>query len=791
MLISYIKIAFRNLTRNLVYSVINISGLSIGIATSLLIMLWVVDEISYDRIHKNLHQLYSVITNVHLENGVETWQETPYLVYDELKTWPNQFKNVSISSGQRTILLSVDENGFNKLGSFVSPEFLKMFRFELVKGNRDQVLDDPFSVVLTETTAKTLFGDVDPIDKMIKLNNKVFVKVTGIFKDVPGNSSVNFDFLLPFNLFEKVTPWVRGAMNDIDATDFETYVELNAGVDAELVNSKINGLIKEHTQLSKELFLYPMARWHLHNHFKNGKEDASDMDDRGNRVTEFSIIAIGVLLIACINFMNLATARAERRAREVGIRKTVGSRRKELIVQFLGESVLMAAISFVIALAITELLLPLYSSLVQKKLFIDYSSPMFWFYAVVMILIIGLFSGSYPAFYLSSFKPAKILKGNVQVGNESILPRKILVTSQFAFSIFLIAGTIVVYQQMEFGRDRQLGYDKQFLITVPNKDLKKTYATIKNELLRTGLVVSSTKSNNSITEVYGSNFLKLTNGVEINTLSIEAEYDYLKTMGIKLIAGRDFKEGVKSDTAAVILNQAAVELLGLKNPIGHKATIAGKPMEIIGVTENVLMQSPYEEIKPLYMVLETKWNGPWSLQNITIRLQPTKDIPSAIKKVEAVFKKYNPGYPFEYSFADNDFNKKFEEINLIGRLVNVFAFMAIFIACLGLFGLAAFTAELRTKEFGVRKILGANVSQLVSLISNDFVKLIGVSFILSAPITWWVLTNYLERYPLRVSLNWLILPAAGIVVLVIALIIVSGQAIKVAQRNPVESLRSE
>jgi putative ABC transport system permease protein len=754
--------------------------------------LWVVDETSYDHFHRNIGNLYQLHVNA-IEGGeVETWANIPFIAYEELKALPDQFRNVAISSGRiEKYLLAFGEKKFNKRVRFVSPEFLEMFKFDLIKGSSDQVLDDPLSVVLTESTSKALFGEQDPINKIITINNGMTVKVTGILKDIPGNSSFQFDALLAFELYERITPWTKDCINDNLCNGFEAYAELKSEADLALANRNVKGIIKKHTTwLNPEVFLYPMERWNLHGEFKNGKEIEDDQEDY---VIGFSAIALGVLIIACINFMNLSTARAERRAREVGIRKIVGSQRKELVAQFLGESILITTISFLFALVIVELLLPLYNNLIQRKLFVEYSSPVFWLCAVSLILITGLFSGSYPAFYLSSFKPAKVLKGTMHIGNESILPRKVLVVCQFGFSIFLIIGTIIVYQQMEFGRSRHLGYSQQNLITVPSNDgLKKNYEVIKNELMRTGAVVSSTRSSNPITQIYSKNLLEwpANSGQMVQIMNVYAEYDYTQTTGMKLIDGRDFIEGI-NDTAAVILNKAAIDLMGLKNPICSSVNIAGVPREIIGITEDALMASPFKKIEPMYIELRTDWTKQGTPQNITIRLQETRELPGALKKIEAVFKKNNPLYPFEFSFADDDFNKKFKEVILIGRLTNIFATIAIFIACLGLFGLAAFTAERRTKEFGVRKILGASISNLVTLISNDFIKLVGISFTISAPIAWWVLTNYLERYPLRISFHWLILPATGFGVLLMSMIIVGAQAIRVALTNPVESLRSE
>lgn len=794
MLANYIKIAFRNLTRNLAYSVINMGGLSVGIAASLMIMLWVFDELSYDKFHVNENRLCQVWFNGNINGLTETWGEVPFSLYENLKSKHSRIKNVSVTDKGGAHLLSTEKIKIKREGRSVSPEFLEMFHFPLAHGTASLALDDPYSIVLSESTARALFGNEDPINKTVRIDDKSEARVTGVVKDVPSNSSIKFDFLMTFELFRLHTFWAQECTGDRNCDAFHIYVELQDARDLESVGNEIKYALRDRSETTianQEVFLYPMDRWHLHQFFKNGKEDLGDRDDRGNQVFEFSIIAIGVLVVACINFMNLATARAERRAREVGVRKISGSRRKELIAQFLSESILLTAISFLLALAITELMLPLYNLLIQKDLSIDYTSPAFWLSAVGIVLATGIFSGSYPAFYLSSFPPAKVLKGKVIVGRESILPRKVLVVIQFAFSIFLIVGTIVVYRQIEFGRSQRLGYDKQFLITVPSNDgLKRNYKIIKDELTKTGVVVSSTKSNSPITRIYERNFMEVPHGATVNVNNIFAEYDYTKTMGINIIAGRDFLDSMASDSLAVVLNKTAAEILARDNPIGTKVTIAGQPLEIIGVIEDVRV-NPFEMLQPLFIVLETEWKWQTHPQNITIRLSETRDVAAALKKVEAIFKKHNPAYPFEYSFVDEDFNAKFKTINLVGNLATAFAFIAIFIACLGLLGLAAFTTELRTKELGIRKVLGASVTHLISLISNDFIVLLAISFAMATPIAWWVSTNYLERYPLHIAFEWSILPITGISVLLVVLVIVCAQAMKVASKNPVENLRSE
>ncbi len=792
MLKNYFKIAIRNLLRNTTFTFINIVGLSLGIAASILITLWVTDEISFNKFHPNYDQLYQVHFFGNLNGEIGEWDEIAYPVYEDLKTNHNGIKNATITDWGASHLLTVNETRVSKKGRFVSPEFLKVFHFELIKGSAENVLDDPLSIVLTESMAKILFGDQDPINKIVKIDNRSDVTVTGIIKDVPDNSTIKFDYLLTFELFRSTTSWVKEEICEWYGDGFFIYTELQPGADLTLINREIKDLYQNRDErfLSKELFLYPMDRWNLHGEFENGKEAEVDWS---SYVRGFSALALGILLIACINFMNLSTARSERRAREVGIRKIVGSQRRQLIFQFIGESILLSSIAFFLGLVLVEVSLPFYNHLIDKKLFMDYSSPLFWSISLVLIVITGLIAGSYPAFYLSSFNPSKVLKGKLYLGRDGVLPRKLLVVFQFSFSIILIIGTVVIYQQMEYASNRQLGYNKQNLITIVNNpELEKNYKIVKQELIRTGAVLSVTKTNSPITSNSGRNTLNWSgnHGVAVFCRDIFADYDYVKTMGIKLVEGRDFSETIKADTMSVLVNQSVIDMMGLKNPLYAEISIANNPARIIGITEDVLMGSPFEPIGPTYVRLQTDWTYQ-DRHFVSIRLDGSKNLTAQLKDVETVFKRLNPSYPFQFTFADDDFNKKFYSLNLIQKLVNVFAFLAIAIASLGLFGLVAFTVERRTKEFGVRRVLGATVSNLVVLISSDFTKLVLIAFIVACPIAWFGLENFLTYYPYRISISWWILPLAGAVALFITLLIVTTQAVRAGSTSPSESLKCE
>lgn len=785
---NYFVVMVRNLFKNGFYSFINIAGLALGITCSILILLWVADETSFNKFIPKVDRLYQVWVRAQFDGKISSWTSVPLPTYEAFKIAHSNIARMAVTDWGGEHLITVGENRLIKRGYWVSEEFLEMFEFPLVIGNAEQVLDAPPSIVITESTAKSLFGDEDPINKVIRLDNEYDLKVSGILKDIPGNSTFQFDFLMPWKFREQNNQWVRDNMTNWGNYSFQVFAELNDPTNHTTVEESVKMMLQEHgeTDTKPEYFLYPMERWRLFSSFENGVETGG-MNDY---VQMFTIIAIFIIIIACINFMNLATARSERRAREVGVRKSIGSKRRELVLQFIGESTFIAFIAFAIAILTAQLLLPYYNNLVDKKLFIDYTSSQFWIASLGMVLLVGLVSGSYPAFYLSSFQPVKVLKGKPTVGKGTSLPRKILVILQFGFSILLIIGTIVIYQQIQLVKSRQLGYDQENLMAVSyTNEVSTNYRAIKLELLNTGVVEAVTKSNSQITDINSNNFLGWPGKPEelrVIFTTIATEYDYTKTMGIKILEGRDFSEDFKSDTAAILINKAGLALMNLKDPIGTELDLWGGKRKLIGVMDDVLMGSPFQPVKPLFAILEPEW-----IDAVSIRLKKTNDLQASINAVKSVFEKYAPAYPFEYRFADQEFQKKFTTINLTSTLASLFATLTIVITGLGLFGLAAFTAEQRTKEIGIRKVMGASVPNLVGLMSKDFSVLVIIAFVFSSPLAWWALTSYLERYTIRTPLAWWIFPLTGLVALTFALLIVSTQALKAARANPASSLRSE
>lgn len=786
---NYFKIAFRNLLKNRGYSFINIGGLAVGLASAMLIFLWIADEYSYDKFQTNYHNTYQLYQSQEWNMGhIGTAEAMPYPMLETLPAKASMVKNICMTNWGEGNMLQVGETRINKMQLSVSQDFLKMFTFPLIKGDANHALDELTSIVITESTAKALFGDADPMGQFIRIDNDREQKVTGVVRDIPRQSKFRFDFLLPFSYYEATQPWVRNSKGNWDNNSFQMYVQLQDGATEAETNAAIQNIIRENNPNAPtaKLFLHPMSKWRLQANFEEGQNTGGLLD----YVRLFTAIAVFVLVIACINFMNLATARSESRAKEVGIRKSIGSRRKELILQFLGESVMVTAFAFALAVTLVELLLPSYNLLVDKNISIDYTNGLIWLVAISLILVIGLFTGSYPAFYLSGFQPVKVLKGKIDAAKGGSTPRKVLVVLQFTTSIALIIGTVVIYQQIQHVKNRDMGYDRENLIQIwTNNELETNFQTIRNELVATGAVKSICKSNSPVTSIFSNQDVKwqgMPGDTRVAFSTIATEYDYTETMGVKMIMGRDFSRDFPSDSSGVVINQAALKMIGFEEPLGQKLEWGGDQFEIVGVMQDMVMADAMAVVQPLMMYLIPDWSS-----TITIRLNKTEDINAAIAQVESVFKKHNPNYPFEYKFTDEIFNRKFANINLISRLAGIFGGLAIAITCLGLLGLAAFTAEQRTKELGIRKVMGATVSSLVMLVSKDFTRLVLIAFLLAAPLAWWYLNEFLMRYEYRIEIGYWVFGIVGGFALLLTVLIVSTQALKAATANPTKSLRSE
>ncbi len=794
MIRNYLKIAWRNLLKNKTYSFINIAGLAAGMAVAMIIGLWINDEVSANRDFKNYGSIYQIMMNQTFDGKRGTQTSIPFPLGEELKTKYPDFKGVAMSDWGSNRSLVYGDKKISKYGHYAGEDIVNMFSLNILSGDKNP-LHEPNSIVLTEETAKALFPNENPLNKIVRLDNTVDLKVTAIVSKLPKNASFNFDYLVPFQLQESIYPWIKQYhKTNWGNNSWQIFVQLKdqateKSVDAKIKNVVISHFTDENTlrSIKPEVFIHPMAKWRLYGDFENGVNTGGFI----KYVRMFGILGLVVLLIACINFMNLSTARSEKRAKEVGVRKAVGSNRKQLVRQFLSESLFISILAFLFALGIVALVLPYFNQLTEKDMSLQISNPYFWIVMIAFTLLTGLLAGSYPAFYLSSFNPVNVLKGNLKLGRSDALPRKILVVIQFASSVILMIGTTVIYQEIQYGKNRPIGFDNKGLISVYwSNDISKNYEALRADLLSTGAVTSICKSNSPPSDIYSNNNgweWKGSQPVEKTVIfsTIATDYDYTKTVGIKLLAGRDFSRDY-ADSNSVILNQAAVKRMGLKNPVGEQLKWNGKNMTVVGLIPDVQMESPFRPISPLTIIFSKDWVG-----FVDVRMNPNMAASTALKKIQPIFDKYNPAFPFLYQFADTEYAKKFNYEELVGNLALIIAIIAIFISCLGLFGLASFTAEQRVKEIGVRKVLGASVASLWQLLSKDFVKLVLISCVIAIPVAWYFMNQWLKDYEYKITIG------AGVFVMVIALsviitlVTVSFQAIRAAMANPTKSLRTE
>ena len=782
---SYLKIAWRNIWKNKTFSATNLLGLSIGMTCTMLILLWVQDELSWDKFHPNHKSVYHVMVNRNFNGEITTDVSSPFPLAAALKQAFPEVKSSSLDNFGGEQVLKYNETIVKRRGYSVHGDYLNVFQWTFVKGNAAIALNRPDNIVLTTSTAKALFGSEEAIGKVVKLNNENLKTVTGVVQDPPSNSTVQFSFIMPFNPNDG---YVREASNDWVNAFTQCFVELAPGTNIAALNKKISQFANKRTggDSKSDYFLHPMEKWRLYSDFRNGINTGGMI----SYVRLFSIIAIIILLIACVNFMNLSTAKSEKRAKEVGIRKTLGSAKKQLILQFYSEALIFSLLSFVMAITAVLVLLPFFNALVDKELSFPLANRGFWIMAVVMITLTGFIAGSYPALYLSSFNPIKVLKGTFLPGRRAAVPRKVLVVLQFGVSVLLISSTILVYQQVQHVKNRDIGYNTNNLLSIPSSaDANRNADVIKNELLQANLVSSITRTFSPITEIWNFTPAPEWKGKPQNTNMImaatRADAGFVNTIGARLLKGRDFTTA-PVDSSAMILNKAAVNLMQLKDPIGTEMRYGNRNFTVIGVTEDVVMTSPYAPVLPM-MVFPDRRGGNYFVMRLKEGVKPQ----AALPKVEAVFKKYNPEYPFEYRFVDQEFNRKFVTEDLISRLSKIFAGLAIFICCLGLSGLASFTIERRFKEIGIRKVLGASVQQLLYLISKEFLLLVMLSVLISIPVTWWLLNNWLQNYEYRIDISiWLFIGSCTSVLL-LTLVIVWLNAARAATANPAKSLRTE
>ncbi len=786
MIRNYFKIAWRNILRNKGFSTLNIVGLSIGMAATTLILLWIVYELGVDQFHEKKDRIYEVYNNHPINGEIWSWNTTPKIMASAIKQDYPEVESVVRVNWTSTFLFSIDNKKLKANGVIVDNDFLNVFSFPLIKGNIISIFNEVNSVVITEKLSKKLFQEEDPIGKIVKVDNTDNFTITGVLKDLPSNTDFEFEFLIPWSYLHQ-KGWDDENWSNNSTI---TYILLKEGVEHTSFAPKIKELRKKYDKESPkmETFLYPFSRSYLYSKFENGEEIGGKIDI----LRMFGIIAGFILLIACINFMNLSTARSEKRAKEVGIRKVLGANKESLIGQFLIESILISFFAGILALIIVIIALPAFNNLVERELMLDFSNKWYWIIAVGFILFTGFLAGSYPAFFLSSFKPVVVLKGTFQKINAVINPRKVLVVLQFTFTIILIIATVVVKQQLKYTQDRQLGYSKDNLIyNIMEGDTDKNYQLIKEELLTSGVAISVTKTSAPITEGWSNSWGIGWKGKPENDKTIVdrfcADDAIVKTAGFEILEGRDFDlKKYPTDSTGVIINEAALKLMKFEEPIGQIINDNDIDWHVIGVVKDFVLKSPFQRITPIVIEGAKGW-----FNVIHIRFNKTNTISKNLAATEVIFKKYNSEYPFSYQFVDQEYAKKFTNEKKTGKLAGLFAILTIFISCLGLFGLASYMAENRIKEIGIRKVLGASVNNISLLLSNEFLKLVILAFFIALPISWYFMHNWLEEFNYRITISWWIFALAGFLALGITVLTVSYQAIKAASANPVESLRSE
>ena len=787
MLKNIFKTAWRNLTRSKGFSAINMLGLAIGMASAILIFLWIQNEVSHDKFHAKKERLY-LANNRDKFNGEQwAWSQTSKPLATALKQDFSEVED-AVRTNEAEFLFTIGDKRLNASGLFTDTGFFNTFSLPLLKGNTN-ALNGNYNIVLTQKMAKKLFGSEDAMGKVVRIDSSDNFTVTGILKDLPNNTRFNFDYLVPWNYLTKI----GGDDKYWGNNSVKTFIVLKPGVTQARFDERVKNITIEHTKdgekSTTEVFTQLLSDAWLYSKPVNGKY----VTGRIERVKLFGIIAAFILLIACINFMNLSTARSEKRAKEVGIRKVVGAQKSSLVLQFISESILLSFFAAIIAVLIVLISLPGFNRLTDKQLFINFADPLYLLFGLVFVLFTGLLAGSYPAFYLSSYQPVKVLKGTFKAAHALVTPRKMLVVLQFTFAIALIICTIIVQHQIKYAEARDTGYSRGQLIYINLQgDISKHFDPIKNELLNKGAATAVTKSMNPITQRYsdGWGYSWAGSGGEdgkIDFIRMASDADFVKTMEVKLLQGRDIDiRKYPSDSSAMLLNETAVKTMRFKDAIGQTIKGYGGDWKVVGVIKDFIYESPYEKINPLLVM------GPKGWFNVMhIKLNSQKATAANLAIMENIFKQYNPQFPFEYTFVDEEYAQKFRDEKRIGTLAGLFAGLTVFISCLGLFGLATYMAENRIKEIGVRKVMGASVTSITTLLSKDFLKLVIVSFLIASPIAWWAMHQWLQSYNYRIGIEWWVFFLAAVLSIVIALLTISYQAIKAAAANPVKSLKTE
>ncbi|MCK0177669.1 ABC transporter permease [Flavobacteriaceae bacterium S0862] len=800
MIKNYFKIAWRNLIKSKVYSFINIFGLAIGIAVTIMISLWIIDELSFNKHFENYDSIAQVYQSQTFNGNIGTGQAIPRPLENLLReNYGSNFKHLSMSSWNNSNYLKYGDVNLSRSGNFMQESILDILKLNILKGEKNGLIEKN-SIMLSKSTADAIFGDADPIGKILKVNSADDMLVTSVYQDIPNNTLFeDVDFIMPWKHYITTSNWIINAADSWGNNSFQMFVQIAdnttmKGVSDAIRDSKKNAAENE-AEFNPQIFLLPMKDWHLRSNFENGVQSGGRIEN----VWLFAIIGVFVLFLACINFMNLSTARSEKRAMEVGIRKAIGSNRKQLIYQFLSESLLVVIFAFIVAIILVLIFLNGFNYLASKEILFPWNNFKFWGYSLVFIVFTAILAGSYPALYLSSFKPIKVLKGTFKVGRFAAVPRKILVVIQFTVSVALIIGTLVVMNQIQYSKDRPVGYNKAGLIQIPvmSVDFRGKQDFMRNQFLASGGVVEMSTSSSPITRIWsnrgGYTWEGKPEGFQEDFAWTEVSYEYAKSLGLKIIDGRDFSREFATDSNAVLINKTAVSYMGITDPVGKFIRDDGggenpdPPRKIIGVVEDMIAQSPYSPVKQGLYVFDRQNNASY----YNLRLNPDKSVATNLEIIEATFKEHFPNLPYSYEFVDEEYAKKFASEERVASLARVFTLLAILISCLGLFGLASFVAEQRTKEIGVRKVLGASVRNLWMLLSKDFVQLVIISLLISAPIAYYVMNQWIQKFAYRTDISWWIFLAAALGALIITLITVSFQSIRAALSNPTKSLRTE
>jgi putative ABC transport system permease protein len=785
-----LKIALRGILKNKISSFINVIGLAIGITACLMLLLYVSYEWRFDRQSKKSELVYKMMSNLKGDNGKIslTHDATVTALAPAIKESIPEIEAICRMTYGKKQLISNGDFSVKKEAIFTEPDIFKMYDYNFIAGDARSAMKDIHSVILTESTAKLLFGTADVLNRSVRCQDNTNLKVTGVIKDQPDNSSNKFDFLMPWSFYETIDK--NAAQLSWDNFSYITLCLLAPNSDIDAINKKIGVVAgKSASDLKEAFFLFPLAKIHLHGKFEEGKSIGGDI----SQIWLFTFLAIGILVIACINFMNMATARSERRAKEVGIKKTIGANRISLIFQFLTETFIQTLLAVIVSIVSLELLLPSFNRLLDIKLNLFYFDTVNWFYLAGIVCFTSLIAGSYPAFYLSSFNPIENLKGKVKSKRLfSFNLRAVLVISQFCFAIILIISTMVIYQQIQHIKNKPVGFDVDALVELPQEgELKTKYDLFKTELLRSGAVTSMYQSSVSLSH-HNSNFIDIRwdgmahaeNKIIFN--KVATTFDFIKTNGIKLIKGRDFSQQHASDSTAVLISSSAANTIRYKEPLGKTIYLFGSKCTIIGVFNDYVWDSPYSSNNPMVVYLDRSRTG-----TITMRLNNSRSVSDNIAAINRITRQINMAYPAEITFLNTIYSDKYKSEETLGILSNLFGGLAIFVSCLGLFALVAFSAEQRKKEFGVRKVLGASIFNLMKLLSVSFFKMILIAIAIAVPIACYFMNRWLQAFEFRTSISWLIIIIAAAGTLILALITLSFQAYKSAISNPVDALKYE